>query len=269
MSRRASLLRSAICGAVIAALMLPGLAAAAPAFTTTRLSLRAGPSTDYPAVALIENGVQVEVLGCLEGYGWCDAVVGQDRGWLPGEYLQGVYYERREPLIGIAPSIGLPIVGFTVGTYWDRYYRGRPWYAERERWVRLAPPPPPPSWGHGGWRHDGPSPGWGGPSPGWGGPDRGWHRGWDRGWGGGPRPGWDHGGPGPGPRPDGPHWGGPPPGGGHGPGPGPRPDMPRPAGDRPGWGGPPGGEHRGPPPRPGGPPDRGGPGHGGPDRGPR
>jgi uncharacterized protein YraI len=254
----------------LAALLLPAAAAASPAFTTERLSLRAGPSAEYPAVAYLEPGVQVEVLGCLEGYGWCDSVIGQERGWLPGAYLQAAYDQRREPLIGIAPAIGLPIVGFTVGNYWDRYYRGRPWYRERDRWVGYAPPPP-------RWRHDGPP----GPGPGWRGPDRDWHG------GPGPRPGpggpqhfggRDGGHPGPGP---GGQWGGGgrPGGGPGGPRPdghrsdGPRPDGPRQVGEGrgPGAGGSGGGGHGGGGQGGGGPrgenrgQDRGPPG----DRGPR
>lgn len=225
----------------LAAMLLPAAAEAAPAFTTERLSLRAGPSTEYPAVALLEPGVQVEVLGCLDGYGWCDAVIGQDRGWLPGAFLQAPYYQQREPLIGIAPALGLPIIGFTIGNYWDRYYRGRPWYRERDRWVRHAPPPPPPRWHPGG-----------PPPPPWRGPDR-------------------HGHGGPGPRYDGPrHGDGRPPGYGGGRG----PDMPRHAGGPPREhrGGPPG-HDRGPPQDRG--PQRGhdrGHGHdrgGAGDRGPR
>jgi uncharacterized protein YraI len=190
--------------ALSAALLAPALAQAAPAFVTGGLNMRAGPGTEYPVVAQLEPGVQVEVLGCLEGYNWCDVAIGQDRGWVAGSYLQAPYYERREPIMSIGPAIGLPIVGFAIGNYWDSYYRGRPWYHERSRWDRYPPhrafgPPP----GHGpgpGWRHEGP--GW---DRGGRGPD---HRpGWD-----GPRPAGGPGGPGPGFRPD--HGG--PPGGGHG-----------------------------------------------------
>jgi len=242
----------------LAAMLLPAVASAAPAFTTTRLSLRSGPATEYPAVALLEPGVQVEVLGCLEGYGWCDAMVGRDRGWLPGNYLQAPYYERREPLIGVAPTIGLPIIGFAAGNYWDSYYRGRPFYRERDRWVGYAPPPP-------RWRHDGPP----GPGPGWRGPDRDWRGGPDRDWRGGPGrdgrgpPGHGPGGPGFGHRDGGPpghggQWGG---------GPG-RPDGPRQANDNRGPGGPGGGGPGGP--GGGGPRgDRGGGGGPPGDRGPR
>jgi uncharacterized protein YraI len=181
--------------ALSAALLAPALAQAAPAFVTSGLNMRAGPGTEYPVVAQLDPGVQVEVLGCLEGYVWCDVAIGQDRGWVAGNYLQAPYYERREPIVSIGPAIGLPIVGFTVGSYWDSYYRNRPWYHERSRWDHYGPPPrrafgPGPDWHHG----PGPRPGWDGPRPaggsgpgfrpdhdgprgGPGGPGRDWHGG--------------------------------------------------------------------------------------------
>jgi uncharacterized protein YraI len=168
----------------LAVLLAPALAEAAPAYVTTRLSLRAGPSTEYPAVALLEPGVQVEVFGCLEGYEWCDVGIGQDRGWVAAGFLQAPYYQRQEPLPGVAAAIGLPIIGFSVGGYWDSYYRGRPWYGERERWDRRPPGP--------GWRNDR-GPGFGGRGPDFRGPDfRGPDRSrFDRHDGGRPGPGFD------------------------------------------------------------------------------
>jgi hypothetical protein len=31
--------------------------------------------------------------------------------------------------------MGLAVVPFAVGPYWDTYYRGRPWYGRRSYWV--------------------------------------------------------------------------------------------------------------------------------------
>lgn len=217
MNRLAGLTAMALAGAL---LLAAGPARAEPAFVTTRLNLQSGPGEEYPPVAFLEPGVQVEVIGCLQGYGWCDVSIGRDRGWVAGSYLQAAWQERRAPLVQVAPSLGLPVIGFSVGSYWERNYRDRPWYAERDRWGDRRPAfAPGPDWHRErrDWdrhdrdrRDDGP-------------------RGWDR-----DRPRWDEGRRGP----DGDR--------GRPPGPG---DGPRPAGG-PGW-------DRGPP---GGPPDRGPPG---------
>ncbi|WP_106409199.1 SH3 domain-containing protein, partial [Teichococcus deserti] len=156
--------------------LMAGAAEAVPALVIDRIRLHAGPAAEYPTVAVLERGMTVEVVGCLQGYTWCDILVGPQRGWLRGGFLAMSQYPAQAPLPlpGIGPSVGLPIVVFSLGHYWDSYYRGQPWYVERDRWA-YAPPPPPP----------GPGPGWGGPPP--------------PGWGSGPpRPGW---GPGPGPGP--------------------------------------------------------------------
>jgi uncharacterized protein YraI len=37
-------------------------------------------------------------------------------------------------IVEYGPRIGLPIIVFSVDSYWNRNYRGRPWYGERSRW---------------------------------------------------------------------------------------------------------------------------------------
>jgi len=156
--------------------MLAGLAApalAAPGFATGDVNLRAGPGTSYPRVVTVPRGAAVEILGCLQGYSWCDVGFNGVRGWVSANYLQSLLEERRVPLAPVAPQIGLPVVTFQFGDYWRDNYRGRPWYADRDRWG--GPPPPP----RAAWR-EGPPPGRGpdwrnGPQPGrgpdWRGPD--------------------------------------------------------------------------------------------------
>ena len=134
---------------VIAAAWAPG-ALAYTANVMATVNLRAGPSTEYPVVATMRAGAVVEVYGCEQNYGWCDAQVGPDRGWVDAAYLQ--MGAPSGPVI-VADSgvvLGLPIVAFTFGTYWDRWYRGRPWYSRRpyyynywNRYPHGRPPPPP------------------------------------------------------------------------------------------------------------------------------
>ncbi|HYP85144.1 SH3 domain-containing protein [Variovorax sp.] len=225
--------------ALSAALAVPLAAAAQQAYTTDMLNLRAGPGVEYPVVAVLSQGQPLDVMGCQNGYDWCDVVLpdGQ-RGWVAASFLQFPYQGAPVPLTSYAPVIGVPIVTFALGSYWGSYYRDRSWYNE-PRWWHGRPPPPSPGWRpppppRPGWQPHPPPPNWRPP------------QGRPSGWNGGPRPGWDgqpgHGGRPPnwnGQRPDRPdsrppNWNGQrpdrpdshPPGGGGGGGGGARPDRP-------------------------------------------
>ncbi|MDQ0456502.1 SH3 domain-containing protein [Rhizobium paknamense] len=125
------------------AVALPVAAQAAQAVATANVNLRAGPSTQYPPVLVVPAGNRVDIYGCLATANWCDVAYAGYRGWISGSYLQTVYAERR---IYVDPDyyrpLGIPIITFSVGDYWDRYYRGRDFYRERDRWRRAPPAPP-------------------------------------------------------------------------------------------------------------------------------
>jgi uncharacterized protein YraI len=120
-------------------LAIPFAISAQDAFTTRSVNVRAGPDTSYPAVATLGGGVPVQVMGCLDDWSWCDVAFEDNRGWAYAPYLSYVYQGARVPFYTYAPSFGIPIIGFSVGSYWDRYYRGRPWYGRRDYWDRRAP----------------------------------------------------------------------------------------------------------------------------------
>jgi uncharacterized protein YraI len=214
---------------------VPLAASAADGFVTGNVNLRAGPDTDYPPIMTVPLGSRVDIQGCLDDYAWCDVIVAGNRGWIAGNYVQYEYQGQRVYVPDYGARIGIPVVSFVIGSYWDSYYRNRPFYRERARWYSRPPmhrPPPPrprPPF------HGGPGPGYrpGFPGNRPGRPPGGDHR----------PPGGDH-------RPPG---GGRPPGGDHRPPPRPNPGGP--------GGRPPGGDHGGRPP--GG----GGPGHGNPGQG--
>ncbi len=111
--------------------------AASPARVSVDLNVRAGPGTQYPAVTVFPRGSRVNVIGCTSGIRWCDVSSRGTRGWVSARYLE--FSHRGDRLIGPAygAQIGLPIISFQIGNYWDRHYRGRPWYDQR---TRFGPP---------------------------------------------------------------------------------------------------------------------------------
>ncbi len=109
-------------------------ASAQSARITTDLAMRAGPSNDFPIVTTVYDGSVVHVHGCVRGYSWCDVSWHGDRGWVYADYLTYRYHDRYVPIIEYGDEIDLPIIVFSVDSYWDDYYRGRPWFHNREHW---------------------------------------------------------------------------------------------------------------------------------------
>jgi uncharacterized protein YraI len=149
-ARMKRLIRSALASLSLVSLSLaiPALAHAADGYVTGNVNLRAGPAPDYPLIALIPAGTEVSVQGCTDGWEWCDVIAYGNRGWVAGNFVEYEYQDRPVLLPAYGAQIGIPIVTFVIGTYWDNYYRSRPFYRERTRWyqrpvVRRPPPPPP------------------------------------------------------------------------------------------------------------------------------
>nr|WP_205930470.1 SH3 domain-containing protein [Rhizobium leguminosarum] len=118
-------------------MLVPAIAQAAEGYSTANVNMRAGPSTRYPAVAVIPAGSSVEIRGCLSDVNWCDVEFYGGRGWVSGQYVQALYQQRR---IYVGPQyyrpLGIPVIRFSVDNYWDRYYRNRDFYRDRDRWSR-------------------------------------------------------------------------------------------------------------------------------------
>ncbi|MEZ2223923.1 SH3 domain-containing protein [Rhizobium sp. RCC_161_2] len=149
---------------------LPAIAEAAEGFATANVNMRSGPSTQYPAVTMIPVGAPLEINGCLNETPWCDVSFVGGRGWVAGRYIQASYQSRR---IYVGPQyyrpLGIPTITFNFDDYWGRYYRGRDFYRDRDRW-RRGP----------GWSDRRPDAGWDrrpDRNPGW---DNGSDRNWDR-----------------------------------------------------------------------------------------
>ena len=151
------LLRSFMTTLLLAA---PLLAHAADGFVTSNVNLRAGPDQAYPAITVIPNGAPVAIQGCTSGWEWCDVIALGNRGWVAGDYLQYTYQNQPVLVPAYGARIGIPIVSFVIGSYWDSYYRDRPFYRQRNYWYGRPPlnrPPPrpihrPPPRPPGGWQ---------------------------------------------------------------------------------------------------------------------
>jgi uncharacterized protein YraI len=128
---------------VLALLSLVGAAAAQSqeAFTRQNANVRAGPDRSYPLVSQLGPGAPVQVMGCLDDWSWCDVAFDDNRGWVYGPFLLYGVPDDRVSLYTYGPSLGIPIIGFSLGSYWDDHYRHRPWYDGRDQWSHREPPP--------------------------------------------------------------------------------------------------------------------------------
>lgn len=121
-----------------AALMTAFGAAAAhadPGYSTANVNMRTGPDTDFPSIGVIPEGEPIYVEGCLRDESWCDVRWGPERGWVYSEYIAFDYRGDMVALPDYGPAFfRIPFVAFAARDYWDRYYVGRPWYRDRNRW---------------------------------------------------------------------------------------------------------------------------------------
>ncbi|MFM0095152.1 SH3 domain-containing protein [Paraburkholderia nemoris] len=130
----------AIAGGVCLMALSSAAFAQSPAYTNQPVYVYAGPSGEYPVVAQVPPSAQLTVYGCVSDYSWCDVEAPGLRGWVYGEYLDYPYQGTEVPIMTYGLQIGLPVVAFSFGPYWDHYYRGQPWYHDRDRWVNHPPP---------------------------------------------------------------------------------------------------------------------------------
>ncbi len=127
--------------------LFPLLASAGGALYTGHCAYARGPSSEYPLITSLPPNTYVNVYGCTDDWTWCDSDWEGNRGWIYADYLLSDYQDQRVPILSYGAQLGLGIVTFSVGDYWGRYYAGRPFYRQRDVWVRRPPPPRrPPNW---------------------------------------------------------------------------------------------------------------------------
>ncbi|WP_239024986.1 DUF1236 domain-containing protein [Rhodoligotrophos defluvii] len=125
--------------ALASAALLPASASAQQSvFATTDLNLRAGPSPEFPVVTTIPAQEGVEFFGCLEGRSWCDVAFNGARGWAYGRYLAYDTTNQQAVITEAPATFEVPTVTYDTASYWDTYYRDRPFYSERDRWISVA-----------------------------------------------------------------------------------------------------------------------------------
>ena len=122
----------------------PAVARQMSGYTVRSTTMYAGPESDYPAVQRLRRNSGVVVYGCLSDWSWCDAGNGYDRGWIAGQDIVVTYQGRRR---SIMPSMGIGILSFVFGSYWDSHYRSRSFYNQRPHYEQQYNTDHRPQWG--------------------------------------------------------------------------------------------------------------------------
>lgn len=123
---------------LLVALLASPFAAAAEtgALIVRSVNVRAGPHQSMPTVTWLLTGTRVTVIGCLASWRWCDVQAGRDRGWVYTRYLSVPFEGSAKTIIDGGPNLGLTVVTFELGPYWDEHYQRRIWYPEKANWQR-------------------------------------------------------------------------------------------------------------------------------------
>jgi uncharacterized protein YraI len=121
------------------------VALAQPATTTTSVTVRAGPARSMPNVTTLLSNTSVNVVGCVANWSWCEVIAGRERGWVYTRYLSVVFEGRAMTIVNGGPHLGLPVVEFALGPYWDEHYTQRLWFAQKATWQRRWDQQRPPS----------------------------------------------------------------------------------------------------------------------------
>jgi len=59
-----------------------------------------------------------------------------DRGWVSGQDLEIFFHNRRVRIVDVEPAF-VPVERFEVATYWQRHYRSKPFFGDRNRFASV------------------------------------------------------------------------------------------------------------------------------------
>lgn len=102
--------------------------------TTVPIVMYAGPAGNFPNVGRLPAGVKMIVRGCTYDFFWCDVKVNQLNGWIMGDYIYYPYLGKEGVVSRNGSRMGIPVISYSASSYWSRYYRGNPWYNQRNQW---------------------------------------------------------------------------------------------------------------------------------------
>ncbi len=108
--------------------------AAVDGFVTHKMTLRAGPGANFPALATIKGNPSIDIYGCTAGGNWCDVGYRGVRGWGNGKNMVGEFRAKRYSVNRYQERLGVPVVEFNQSRYWNDNYRDRPFYRTTTYW---------------------------------------------------------------------------------------------------------------------------------------
>ena len=128
----------------VAVPLSPALARPMNGYTVQSTTMLSGPDYNYPAVQRLGPNVGVRVHGCLRDWSWCDVSARAGRGWIAGNDIVINYQGRRQSIL---PTMGIGVLSFVFGSYWDSHYRSRSFYNQRPRYEQQYNTDHRPQWG--------------------------------------------------------------------------------------------------------------------------
>lgn len=126
---------------------MPVMAAETTATITNPVNVRSGPDRSLPNVTWLVSGTRVTVVGCVANWSWCDVVSGRDRGWVYSRYLSVPFQGSSRFILNEGPRLGLPVIDFALGAYWDEHYASKRFFPQKAKWqTRWDRRPVQPEW---------------------------------------------------------------------------------------------------------------------------